>query len=215
MKKLSLLIGAAAFAMLPLQKETKATDPITIALIGAGITVATPIIIAVATPLIAGTGKVLKSAVDGMIGKKLKCNICNGLACSLSNTTFEMCKSTCQVKTTAAGFELKVRYAPDWSVAACVAKGNEKYKKTKTGPGMQQVMSDLNSIAIYSDQDRQWLEQMIGALQAADQIIDAGGFVEGVSKEDRPAIVAQARKARSAIAQGIQSRAAWGYLGPQ
>lgn len=215
MKKISLLIGAAAFVMMPLQKEARATDPVTIALIGAGITVATPIILAVATPLIVGVKNALVGGVRTLAGKKLKCNICNGLACSLSETTFNMCKSTCQVKIPAAGFELKVRYADDWSIASCVSKGNLKYKKTKTGPDTQQNMTDLSSISIYSDQDRQWIEQMIGSLQAADTIIDAGGFVSGVGPNERGTIVGQAKKARAAIAAGIQSRAAWGYLGPQ
>lgn len=219
MKKLSLLISAAAFIMTPLQKEVRATDPITapiaVALIGAGITVATPIIIAVATPLLVGVKNGISATVRSLTGSKLKCSICNAAGCSTLEKTFEFCKSSCQAKTTAAGFELKIRYADDWSVASCVAKGNAKYKNTQTGPGIQQSMTSLNSIAIYSDQDLQWIEQMIAALQAADQIIDAGGYIAGVGPDDRAVVVAQARKARAAIATGIQARAAWGYLGPQ
>lgn len=176
---------------------------------------ALPLVTMVAQQTASTFGSAMTSAVASLGTKSLRCNVCNSVACKVPGPTFDVCKSMCQEKVPIAGFEIKIRYADNWSIYECVKSGNKRTKGTETKAGYEQKMDKLTSIAVYSEYDRAYVEGILSKLYAAGTILAKNGYIQGLNDGNRADGLAQAKEAQKILTNSLQQRAYWGYLGPQ
>ena len=93
-----------------------------------------------------------------------------GTGC-MTKPGFSGCKQACQKIETLSGYELRIRFGKDWSLAKCIKKGITKQYQTPQGKG------DPKSIALYSQRDLDGLLDLLKVQMAARKVIDTNGSV--------------------------------------
>ena len=126
-----------------------------------------PIIKPIADEAIVDTIKHLKAVISGATCP-VTCRGSSALFCR-SNRLFKICKQSCQKIDSIGGYELRIRFGKNWSLAKCVRRGIMSENQTPQGRG------NLKSIAIYSQEDLDALLKLISLQMAARHIVDTNG----------------------------------------
>lgn len=128
-----------------------------------------PIIIPIAKDVLKEVGKGTKAAVIALSKKKNRCKACNSAFTCKMKHAFSVCKSQCTEVRQVGGYELRIRFGEGWSLAECVKKGVGAGHQTARGKG------NVKSIAIYSQEDLDYIQGLIAMSMVAHKIADTDG----------------------------------------
>ncbi len=128
-----------------------------------------PIVLPIAKDVLTEVAGTTKAAVVALSKKKNRCSLCNKAFFCKTRHAFSMCKSDCTEVHQIGGYELRIRFGEGWSLAACVKKGVAAGLQTFEGKG------NIKSIAVYSQKDLNYLQELIALQMAARMIVDTDG----------------------------------------
>lgn len=173
-----------------------------------------PIVLPIAKDLLGEIASGAKKGVISLSKKKNQCKFCNfGLKCK-AGPFFSACKSNCTVFQQVGGYELRIRFGEGWSLDECVRKGVRAQLQTPQGKG------DTKSIALYSQQDLDYLLELIALKMAAHKIVDTAG--KSIKPDElkklettREVAVLEAKETIETITQSIDEAVKSGRFGNQ
>jgi|GEM_PF-3417374 len=128
-----------------------------------------PLLQPIAEETVMDTIKHLKGVITGA-SCPLSCRGPTGVPC-LGPHILSSCKQTCQKIENLGGYELRIRFGTNWSLAKCVKKGVDAGHQTPQGKG------NPKSIALYSQKDLDDLLELIKIQMAARKVINTKGAV--------------------------------------